>query len=83
MFQFFNRLRRSNLRECQKAFDEYQATIKVEKEQIGMQQVYSNSIEQNKFLLNDKKQAVEACNQKAAQFVQLAKVFNQIYSSSF
>ncbi len=76
-------LRRSNLRECQKAYDEYQATVKAEKEQATLHENNTKSIEQNNFLLNDKKLAVEACNQKAAQFIQLAKVFNQIYSTRF
>ena len=69
------------MKDCQRAFEEYQTTLRLEKEYLssmsGEDQTTppsAKSSEQSKSLLNERKKSVESCNQKAAQFVQLAKV---------
>ena len=61
------RLSRANLKECQKAYDEYRTLLKAGQETANQ---ISHSQE------HTAKRTLDACTGKAAQFVQIAKVFN-------
>lgn len=79
--------RKSNLKDCQKLYNRYQNELAKEKQQIDLlkaqqqqqqqqqKKSLSNGAQKKGELLCERKQAIENCNQKAAQFVQVAKVF--------
>lgn len=59
------------MKDCQRAFEEYQTTVRLEREYLSS---INGEEEEPQVKPLERKQSVETCNQKAAQFVQLAKV---------
>lgn len=76
--------RKSSLRECQKIYKNYQHEMAKEKQiisdsdkvrELKQKQVNGNGNKKTNEFLVERKQTIENCNHKAAQFVQIAKVF--------
>ncbi len=73
------------MEDCQKAYNEYQSSVKQEKESLLtlINEAKSKAISttatalpsNHEAVLNEKKALLESCQTKAAQFVQIAKVF--------
>ena len=69
--------RRSNLKQCLHAYEEYRNSLNSEKTTLASFQDNGANLNQEKLHdeLNKRKTTIENCTNKAIQFVQLAKVF--------